>query len=78
MRIKDKKLYNHIRVHNILCLPCTSTINGYLRNYGGAYGFQPQVLEMLKEKTADMDVNLRRGELRDVLDTISGLYIVHN
>ncbi|KAK3929284.1 B-cell CLL/lymphoma 9-like protein [Frankliniella fusca] len=54
MRIKDKKLYNHIRRHEILVLPATCTINGYLKHYGGAYGFQPQVLEMLKKKTADM------------------------
>ncbi|KAK3920712.1 THAP domain-containing protein 1 [Frankliniella fusca] len=50
MRIKDKKLYNHIRKHEILVLPATSTINGYLKHYGGAYGFQPQVLDMRQKK----------------------------
>ena len=50
LRIKDKKLYNHNRDREILPLPCLSTINGYLKHYGGAYGFQPQMLEMLKKK----------------------------
>ncbi|KAK3918906.1 Transposable element P transposase [Frankliniella fusca] len=61
MRIKDKKLYNYIRKHEILVLPATSTINGYLKHYGGAYGFQPQVLDMLQKKTAGMHERFRRG-----------------
>ncbi|XP_052123807.1 uncharacterized protein LOC127749500 [Frankliniella occidentalis] len=62
MRNKDKKLYNHIRVHQILALPTLSTINGYLRNYGGCFGFQPQTLQMLAEKTADLKTRQRRGQ----------------
>ncbi|KAK3919871.1 Transposable element P transposase [Frankliniella fusca] len=63
MRIKDKKLYNHIRVHQILPLPTVSTINGYLRNYGGTYGFQPQTLQLLAEKTEGLKSRQRRGVL---------------
>lgn len=63
MRIKDKKLYNHLRENEILVLPNISTINNYLKHYGGSYGFQPQILEMLKTKTEGMDAKLRRGNL---------------
>ncbi|KAK3931680.1 Transposable element P transposase [Frankliniella fusca] len=75
MRIKDKKLYNHLRNHQILCLPCTSTINGYLKHYGGAYGFQPQILEMLKKKTEGMSSKSCRGViLIDEMKLTQGVY----
>jgi len=61
MRIKDRKLYEHIRSHGILVLPCASTMRGYLRHYGGTFGFQPQTLELMKIKAEELDPNKRRG-----------------
>ncbi|KAK3933106.1 Transposable element P transposase [Frankliniella fusca] len=66
MRIKDKNLYNHIRRHEILVLPNTTTINRYLKHYGGTYGFQPQILEMLKKKK-DQICQRNVGEVRMIL-----------
>lgn len=61
MRIKSPSLYQHIREHEILPLPCNSTIRGYLRHYSGAYGFNPSTMKMLKEKSRDMAPEKRRG-----------------
>jgi len=69
MRIKDKKLYDHIRKHEILVMPCTTTMNGYLRNYGGCYGFQPQTLELMKTKSVDLEPNKRRGKYKHKIET---------
>lgn len=61
MRIKDRKLYEHLRSHEILVLPCASTMRGYLRHYSGTFGFQPQTLELMKKKAEDLSENKRRG-----------------
>ncbi|KAE8739663.1 hypothetical protein FOCC_FOCC014840, partial [Frankliniella occidentalis] len=75
MRIKDKKLYNHLRKHEVLPLPCETTINKYLRHFGGTYGFQPQTLKLLKEKTRSMEEKTRRGIiLIDEMKLTEGVY----
>ncbi|KAK3933052.1 Transposable element P transposase [Frankliniella fusca] len=75
MRIKNKQLYNHIRVHQILPLPTVSTIYGYLRNYGGTFGFQPQTLQMLAERTGGLKTGQRRGViLIDEMKLTPGTY----
>ncbi|OXU20161.1 hypothetical protein TSAR_000280 [Trichomalopsis sarcophagae] len=32
LRIKSRKTYNHLRTHNILCLPSWETLNRYLKH----------------------------------------------
>ncbi|KAK3919777.1 Transposable element P transposase [Frankliniella fusca] len=63
MKIKSPKLYDHIRRHQILALPCSSTIRGYLKHYSGAYGFQPSTFDMLKPKAAELLPEKRRGAI---------------
>ncbi|KAK3929707.1 DNA transposase [Frankliniella fusca] len=75
MRIKNAALYNHLTNHKILVMPCRSTLNGYLKHYGGAYGFQPQLLEMLKKKTEDIDAKNLRGVISiDEMKLTQGIY----
>ncbi|KAK3932004.1 Transposable element P transposase [Frankliniella fusca] len=75
MRIKDKKLYYHIRDNEILVLPAVSTINGYLKHYGGAYGFQPQVLLNFKYVISNITFILSTGMiLIDEMKLTKGVY----
>lgn len=71
MRIKSPALYQHIREHDILPLPCNSTIRGYLKNYSGAYGFQPSTFQMLSKKAEELDEAKRRGEFKKNLTFIA-------
>lgn len=64
MRIKDKKLYQHIRNHQILTIPSISTINSYLKHYGGCFGFQSATLDLMKAKSVNLEPNERRGEYK--------------
>lgn len=59
--IKSAKTYNHLRSRNILTLPSIKTLNRYIKNIKGCYGFQMSIFEMLKKKTANMESNDVRG-----------------
>lgn len=61
MKIKSSSLYQHIRDHEILPLPCMSTIRGYLKHFSGAYGFNPGTFEMLSKKQGDLEPAKKRG-----------------
>ncbi|XP_076287298.1 LOW QUALITY PROTEIN: uncharacterized protein LOC143212399 [Lasioglossum baleicum] len=61
LRIKSRKTYNHLRSRNILTLPSIQTLNRYMKNVKGCYGFQMSTFELLKKKTADMESNDVRG-----------------
>ena len=65
MRIKSPALYDHIRRHNILPLPCRETLDKYRKNLKSEYGFQDALFEVLKMKTQDWDEKLRHGTTRE-------------
>lgn len=61
MRIKNKKLYEHLRSHEILSLPHESTLNKYLKRMGSAYGFNPVTFHLLKKQSKQKEPAERRG-----------------
>ncbi|XP_018367291.1 PREDICTED: uncharacterized protein LOC108763871 isoform X2 [Trachymyrmex cornetzi] len=63
LRIKSRKAYIHLRSHNILALPTIGTLNKYIKNFSPSYGFDPALFAMLKEKSAAMKPEERRGTL---------------
>lgn len=63
MKMKSAKLYDHLRNHNIICLPSKSTLKRYLRAYKTTFGFSHRVLCQLKKKTRRMDSFKLRGGL---------------
>lgn len=63
IRIKSRKTYEHIRIHNILTLPSVETIRKYLKHTKGVYGFQPSTFTCLKEKSKHININERRGTI---------------
>lgn len=63
IRIKSRKTYKHIRIHNILTLPSVETIRKYLKHTKGVYGFQPSTFTCLKEKSKHININERRGTI---------------
>ncbi|KAG0417569.1 hypothetical protein HPB47_005508 [Ixodes persulcatus] len=66
--MKSRSLYEHMRHHQILLLPSRSCLRKYLKNVGGMYGFNPELLKTLKLKTAPMPESERHGGL--VLDKL--------
>lgn len=62
LSIKSRKGYLHLRNHNILPLPTFSTLRKYLQNMKPQYGFDPKVFALLKQKSAAMKPEERRGK----------------
>lgn len=54
MKLKSPRLYKHIRRQQILALPSESTLKRYLRHYKTCFGFNEEVLRVLKVKTSGM------------------------
>lgn len=50
MRIKSKKLYEHILERKILAVPTLQTLDTYMRKMNSSYGFNLNIFEGLKEK----------------------------
>lgn len=67
MRIKSKKLYEHIRELNILPLPCRDTLNRYIDKVDTSYGFQPAVFECLKVRASRMEIPEKHGKLDNLI-----------
>ncbi|XP_018367292.1 PREDICTED: uncharacterized protein LOC108763871 isoform X3 [Trachymyrmex cornetzi] len=65
LRIKSRKAYIHLRSHNILALPTIGTLNKYIKNFSPSYGFDPALFAMLKEKSAAMKPEERRGNIQN-------------
>ena len=63
LRIKSRKTYNHLRKHNIMCLPCCETLNRYLKLIKGTYGFNDNTFSILKLKTENMSLSDVHGKL---------------
>lgn len=63
MRIKSKKLYEHLRSHHILALPHVDTLNKYIKRMGSAYGFNDTMFKLLNVKSKELDPAERRGNL---------------
>lgn len=61
MKIKSFRLYRHIRNRGILPLPHPSTIHKRIRCLRASFGFDQNLLKVLKEKAAGMPPYQRRG-----------------
>lgn len=58
MRIKSKRLYEHILNRKILAVPTLQTLDTYLKKLNSSYGFNLSIFEGLKEKcsgTTDLE-----------------------
>lgn len=62
LSIKSRKAYLHLRNHNILPLPTLATLRSYMKNMKPRYGFDPQVFNILKKKSAAMKPEEKRGK----------------
>lgn len=67
LRIKSKKTYEHLRTHKVLALPCVETLNKYIQNVKGAYGFQPNIFKAMSMKCESMEPQELRGNIQEVL-----------
>lgn len=56
IRIKSRKIYEHLRIHNILALLSVETIRKYLKHTKGVYSFQSSTFTCLKEKSKHMNI----------------------
>ncbi|XP_077521120.1 uncharacterized protein LOC144132519 [Amblyomma americanum] len=63
MQMKSPRLYEHMRRQNILTLPSKVTLQRYLKSYRTGFGFNENVLNILKQKTSTMDIFKRHGGL---------------
>ena len=70
MRIKSKKLYDHIRNRNLLPLPCKETLKNYIENLESEFGFQESVFHVMKEKCGKLAAAERRGKILDFMSLI--------
>lgn len=61
IRIKSKKVYEHLRKQNILTLPAPKTLSRYIQKIKAAYGFQDSVFRLLKKKSNYMEQSDKRG-----------------
>lgn len=61
MRIKSSKLYDYLRSHNILSLPCKSTLDKYIRSLNSTFGFQKVIFDCLLKKGSEMKIEDTRG-----------------
>lgn len=50
MRIKSKRLYQHILDRKILAVPTIQTLDSYMKSMNSSYGFNLNIFEGLKEK----------------------------
>ncbi|XP_029348290.1 uncharacterized protein LOC103308705 isoform X2 [Acyrthosiphon pisum] len=63
IRIKSKKVYEHLRSKNILTLPCVDTLQKYIQKMSSQYGFQQATFDILKKKSSTMKPEEKRGTL---------------
>lgn len=63
MKMKSPILYEHIRKHNILVLPCKTTLQKYTKTYRSSFGFNIRSMDILKKKTSTMSPFQRHGGL---------------
>ncbi|XP_024883049.1 uncharacterized protein LOC112461873 [Temnothorax curvispinosus] len=63
MRIKNRKLYEHLRSHEILALPHVDTVNKYVKYMGSTYEFSSIMFDMLRTKAEQMEPAEKRGIL---------------
>lgn len=63
IRIKSKKTYEYLRLHDILSLPSIVTLDKYLANTKGMYGFQTSTLSCLNVKSKYIKHEEKRRKL---------------
>lgn len=63
IKIKSRKTYEHLRIHNTLALLSIETIRNYLKHTKGVYGFQSSTFSCLKEKSKFINVAERRDNI---------------
>ena len=62
MRIKSKRLYEHILERKILVVPTIQILDNYMKKMHSAYGFNLNVFQCLKRKCSDLPEFERRGK----------------
>ncbi|XP_077519810.1 uncharacterized protein LOC144129529 [Amblyomma americanum] len=68
MRMRNPKLYEHLRRQSIMVLPGRTCLKKYLQRFKGGFGLSTKVFDALNEKTKTMDAYSRHGGL--VIDEI--------
>ena len=63
MHMKSPKLYEHIQLNNIMCLPCCKTIQKYVSNYNSGFGFNNKTFQVISQKMQNTEPHLRHGGL---------------
>jgi hypothetical protein len=63
LRIKSPRAYKHLRVNNLLPLPCPTTIRRLISSTPCTFGFNEESLESIKRTMSSLDLDLRRGSL---------------
>lgn len=61
MKIKSRRLYNHMRKRKILHLPSLTTLNTYISKLQPKYGFQQAVFDDLLLKAGRMNIQDKQG-----------------
>jgi len=61
IRIKSKKIYEHLRSKNILTLPCVDTLQKYIQKMSSQYGFQQATFNVLKNIQIYITPEEKRG-----------------
>lgn len=61
VKIKSRKVYEHLRTRKILALPCIDTLGKYIANLSGQYGFQQAIFDLLAKKADCMAPKDKRG-----------------
>ncbi|KAH7937165.1 hypothetical protein HPB49_008335 [Dermacentor silvarum] len=61
MRMKSKRLYEHLRKERIMLLPGRTCLQRYLRSFRSGFGFNRRVFSALKEKCCEMPEHQRHG-----------------
>lgn len=63
IRTKSSSTYNYLRRVNLLPMPCSSTLNKYIKNISGSYGFQSNLFKLLEQKSKLLAPDERRGKI---------------
>lgn len=61
LKIRSRKVYEHLRTKKILVLPCIDTLGKYIATMSSQYGFQRAIFDLLAKKADCMAPEEKRG-----------------